>query len=154
MHVRDIMTREVVCARVGDPIQRVAKVLADGGFSGLPVLQDETVVGLVSEADILSKTGRTAGDIMTRGVISVSPDTEVEVVSELLVSRRIRRVPVMEGQRLVGILSRRDIVRQLVRQWVCEVCGELTRDISVPSACARCGRPALAAADHVPVGDM
>jgi CBS domain-containing protein len=133
----------------------VAKVLADSGFSGLPVVADDGMVaGVVSETDILSKQGRTASDIMTRGVISVTPDTEVDAVRDLLINRHIRRVPVMDGPRLVGIISRRDIVRQLARQWVCEVCGELTRDISAPSACARCGRPALTAADSVPSGDM
>jgi rubrerythrin len=75
---------------------------------------------------------------MTASVISVSEDTDVDDVRHLLVERRIRRVPVISGQRLAGIVSRGDVVALLTTEWVCQVCGEAARGQHPPARCPRC----------------
>jgi rubrerythrin len=75
---------------------------------------------------------------MTSSVISVTEDTEVDDVRHLLVERRIRRVPVLSGQRLAGIVSRGDVVALLTTEWVCQVCGEPVRGQHPPPRCPKC----------------
>lgn len=143
MKVREVMTTDVISVREDHEIEEAARVLARYRISGVPVLNHaESVVGLITEHDLLTaKPGQVVRDVMTRSVVSVSADTEIEAVAELLANRRIRRVPVVQGDRLVGILSRSDIVRQIAMRWVCHVCGEVVRSAGVPSQCPRCGAP-------------
>lgn len=150
MIARDIMTTNVISVRTSQNIEVAARLMAQHHVSGLPVLTDGgSLVGLVTEHDLLAKQGRTVSDIMSRGVISVSPDTSAEEVAHLLANRRIRRVPVVEGDRLVGIVSRSDLVRQIALRWICDVCGEVVRDTTMPEQCPRCGAGAVAFAQDV-----
>ena len=75
---------------------------------------------------------------MTTAVVSVTEDTDVEDVRHLLVDRRIPRVPVVSGGKLVGIVSRADIVALLITEWVCPVCGESARGEQSPASCPKC----------------
>ena len=98
------------------PVPDLAALLHRHRISAVPITdQHGTVIGLVSEYDLLSRTGQTARDVMSPGIISVSEDTDVEEVRFLLIERRIRRVPVMRGQQLVGIVSRRDLLNHALR---------------------------------------
>jgi len=142
MNVHEIMTTHVVSVRDESTIEDAARLLAHHRISGLPVVSEAgTLVGLVTEHDLISKQGATVADIMSRSVISVSPDTPVEEVSHLLTNRRIRRVPVLQGDRLVGIVSRSDLVKQIAMRWVCPVCGEVVRGPEAPEQCPRCHAP-------------
>ena len=142
MKVKEIMTRPVICARTDTPTGDVAKLLAQHKISAVPVTDEQgTIVGLVSEYDLLAREGKVAREIMSPGIISVSEDTDVDDVRFLLIERRIRRVPVMNGQRLVGIVSRSDIVRQMAVQWYCDVCGEPVRGDRRPESCPKCSAP-------------
>jgi CBS-domain-containing membrane protein len=117
----------------------VAAVLRDHRISGAPVVDGTgVVVGLISEFDLLARTGRTAEEVMTRSVISVSAETGVDEVRDLLVQRRIQRVPVLAGAALIGIVSRSDVIALLVTEWVCEVCGETVRGQHPPQSCPKC----------------
>ena len=142
MKVRDIMTTRVVTAHRDTPVPAVAALLRDHRISAVPVVDDGgAVVGLVSEFDLLAKTGEVAGDVMTTSVITVSADTEVEDVRHLLVERRIRRVPVLAGRDLVGIVSRSDVVAVMATEWVCQVCGAAVRGTHPPVRCPACHGP-------------
>jgi CBS-domain-containing membrane protein len=110
------------------------------------------VVGLVSEYDLLARTGGTAGQVMTQAVISVTEDTDVDDVRHLLVERRIRRVPVLAGGRLVGIVSRSDVVALLTTEWACQVCGESVRGESPPTRCPKCHAADRFTAQEAPPG--
>lgn len=111
---RDLMKTEMVTASPEMPVLEAAALMAFHRISGLPVVVADGVVGVVSQGDVMGeKQGRTVGDIMTRDVISVTEDTPAEAVATLLAQRRIRRVPVVRGGRLVGIVSRGDLVRWL-----------------------------------------
>src|SRR3569832_1771558 len=133
MQVREIMTSEVVSVSEESTIEDAARILASHRISGLPVINATgSLTGLVTEYDFISKEGHTVADIMSRGVISVTEDTDVEEVSHLLTNRRIRRVPVLRGDRLVGIVSRADLIKQIAMRWVCPVCGEVVRGPAAP----------------------
>src|SRR5262245_35803585 len=142
MKARDIMTAGVISISEDSTIEDAARLLARHRISGLPVVNGAgALVGLVTEYDLIAKEGHTVADIMSRGVISVSPDTDVEEVSHLLANRRIRRVPVLQGDRIVGIVSRSDLVRQIAMRWVCPTCGEVVRGPDAPEQCPSCHAP-------------
>jgi len=155
MKVKEIMTAPVVCTRAAASVSDVATLLARHRISAVPVTDDQgAVIGLVSEYDLLARHGKTAGDIMSPGIISVNEETDVEEVRFLLIERRIRRVPVVSGQALVGIVSRSDIVRQMAVQWYCDICGEPVRGEHPPEHCPKCAAPAARfAQDEHPPGN-
>jgi CBS domain-containing protein len=140
MLVRDIMTPDPITVSEDTSVQDAARLLVQYRITGLPVKsRGGKIVGIVSEADIFSRRGATVGDVMTRDVISVSPETTVEIVAHLLTDHRIRRLPVMDGDKLLGIVSRADIVRMMTMYWLCEVCGEAIRGEHAPEHCSKCG---------------
>lgn len=109
--VSAIMTREVVTIPATLAVREVAALLATRRLTGAPVVDAAgRVLGIVSELDLISRPGATAGDIMSRQVISVTEETAVDEVARLFVNQRIRRVPVLAGGRLVGIVSRGDLL--------------------------------------------
>lgn len=106
-----IMTREVVTIPATMAAREIAALLAVRHLTGVPVVDDAgRVLGIVSELDLISRPGATAGDLMSRQVISVTEGTAVDEVARLFVDQRIRRVPVLAGGRLVGIVSRGDLL--------------------------------------------
>jgi CBS domain-containing protein len=142
----DVMTTRVVTITEDQSKQQAARLLAQHRISGLPVVNaDQVVVGVVTEYDVIGKEGETVGEIMTRGVISVTPDTELEEVSHLLVHERIKRLPVLDQGKLVGIVSRADLVKEVALRWVCPVCGEMVHSEEQPERCPRCGAQQVAA---------
>lgn len=140
MKAEDVMTTRVITVTENQTKQQAARLLADHRISGLPVVNaNNVVVGVVTEYDVISKEGQTVGEIMTRGVISVTPDTDLEDVGHILVHERIKRLPVLDTGRLVGIVSRADLVREVALRWVCPVCGEVVHSEQQPQRCPRCG---------------
>jgi len=140
MKARDIMTPNVVSVREDNTVEDAARLLARYHISGLPVINsDGALVGLMTEFDLISKQGHLVNEIMSRNVISVGVDTEVEAIAQLLTSQHFRRVPVLDEGKVVGIVSQADLVRQIAMRWVCSVCGEMVRSHTVPATCPRCG---------------
>src|SRR5438094_796018 len=77
-----------------------------------PVCEGGLVIGVVSEADLIGKSGATVGDVMTSPAVTVAENTSLEHVAEQLTQQRIRRLPVVDADgRLVGVVSRRDVLR-------------------------------------------
>lgn len=139
MHARDIMTHEVISISPQASLQDAARLLSDYHISGVPVLDDERrMVGIVTQADIIGKAGETVADIMTSRVVSVSEMATVDEVAQILTSNRFKRVPVLRGDRVVGIVSRADIVRMIASRWVCQVCGAIQHG-RMPEECYACG---------------
>ncbi len=108
---RDLMKTEVITVEPTLPVRDAAELLAFHRISGLPVLDDGRLVGVVTEADVLGKQGSTVAEIMTTNVVTVTEDTPARDLANLLTSRGFRRVPVVRGSQLVGIVSRGDMVR-------------------------------------------
>jgi CBS domain-containing protein len=114
MVARDIMTRHVITATPELSIKELAMLLVKNQISGVPVLDARgQIVGLVSEADLIAKKGKQVEAIMSREVFSVTEDATVEEIARLMTSRRIKRVPVISDGKLVGIVSRADIVNTI-----------------------------------------
>jgi CBS-domain-containing membrane protein len=138
--VQTIMTTEVVTLPHEADLHEAAHVLSEHQISGAPVINAHRhVIGVVSDADLLAlvgmprehtfrdlvrhllgrplplrKTGTTVAEIMTVPAITVQPDTTIREAAQLLSEHRIKRLPVVDGeQRLVGIVSRADIVKVL-----------------------------------------
>jgi CBS domain-containing protein len=144
MKAWDVMTRDVLTVGRETPVANAIRVMLDNNISGLPVLDNGTVVGIVTEGDLLRRSetgterhrprwleilmgpgrmageyvrthGRKVAEIMTTDVISVAGDTPLDDVVGLMERRRIKRVPVIEGDVLVGVVSRLDLLRALLR---------------------------------------
>ena len=112
---KNIMTREVATAAPGDDVWEAAARLVERGYGGMPVLsEDGELVGMVIWFDVLSKQGATIGEIMSRGVVFLDEAASLDEVIELMGLHGIRRVPICRGGRLVGIVSRSDLLRTAV----------------------------------------
>ncbi|MBV9199637.1 MAG: CBS domain-containing protein [Alphaproteobacteria bacterium] len=144
MKAADVMTRSVLTVGPETSVAQAIRMMLDNNISGLPVLApDRKVVGILTEGDLLRRgetgterhrprwleilmgPGRAAGeyvrthgrkveDIMSTDVVSVSADTPLEEVVGLMERRRIKRVPVVDGEALLGIVSRADLLRSLL----------------------------------------
>ena len=114
MLAKDIMTREVTTVKPELTIHELAKTFAQHHISGAPVVDENgKVTGVVSDGDILSKKGERVSSLMNSQIISVNEDVSVEHVAELMIANKIKRVPVLDGEKLVGIVSRGDIIRAI-----------------------------------------
>lgn len=134
------MSRYVVAVTEDTPVLEVTRILAERRFSGLPVLNHEgELVGMVSDFDLLARDGETAGEVMTPDVVSVSEDTDIRQARAIMIEQRLARLPVFRGRELVGIVSRGDILREVVLHWICDACGEVSRGKAPPERCWKCG---------------
>jgi CBS domain-containing protein len=114
MRAKDIMTREVITASPELSVRQLAMLLVKNQISGVPVADERgEIVGLVSEADIIAKRGKQVQAIMSQKVFSVDEDASIEEIAQLMTTHRIKRVPVMKQGKLVGIVSRADIVNTI-----------------------------------------
>jgi CBS domain-containing protein len=138
--VREVMTTEVVSFREDTPVGAIAAGLSDRHITGAPVVTEEGfVVGIVSESDVFSKRGAVARDIMSPQVISITEDTGIDEAARLLVGERIRRLPVLRHGRLVGLISRSDVLGFFAtRVWTCSTCGHGEHGLQSPERCAAC----------------
>jgi CBS domain-containing protein len=143
MNVEDVMSTDVVTVRPDTSLKAVAKQLAERQISGMPVVSEEgEVVGVISEADVLVKEGgvtprrpglvawlldssdpkeqlkleaRVAGEAMTSPPITIAPYRSVAAAAQEMLEHAINRLPVVRGGRLVGLVSRADLVRAFAR---------------------------------------
>jgi CBS domain-containing protein len=105
------MTKDVITVSPTATVRNLAMTLIKNQISGAPVAgRNGKIIGVVSEADIVAKKGKDVKTIMTKNIISVTEDTAVEDIARLMTTHRIKRLPVMRGQDVVGIVSRADIV--------------------------------------------
>jgi CBS domain-containing protein len=111
MIAKDIMTRDVITVSPTTTVKKLAMTLIKNQISGAPVAaKNGKIIGVVSEADIVGKKGKDVKAIMTKQIICVAEDDPVERVAQLMTKHNIKRLPVMRGDKIVGIVSRADIV--------------------------------------------
>jgi len=114
MNAKDIMTRDIITVTPNMSVKKLAMLLIKSQISGAPVSgKNGKIVGVVSEADIVAKKGRDVRAIMSRKVISIAEETPVEQIAQLMTTHGIKRLPVMRGADVVGIVSRADIVNAI-----------------------------------------
>lgn len=144
MNAAEIMTKRVITVTPDTSVGEIADVLLDHKVSAVPVIDDDRhVVGIVSEGDLLGHppsgsprawllrlfhddtvcleeiaTARLlkARDVMTKPVVTVVDQTPVDVLATLMRRRRVKRVPVLQDGKLVGIVSRTDLLEALMRR--------------------------------------
>ena len=110
------MTADVVDVEIPGNRDDVLKILKRTGISGVPVKKNKKLVGIITRKDLLRKPEETQlGLLMTSKPITVGPDTDIHDAARLLVEKRIRRLPVVEDNQLVGLLSVADIVHALAQ---------------------------------------
>ncbi len=117
---KDIMSKAIVSVSPEASLHDAMDLILECGVSGLPVIdQTGELVGIISEADLCLLTTQhrqaecSVAECMTRVVSTVDEDAPIEDIAELLMRKNIRRVPVKSNGRVVGIVSRRDIVRAM-----------------------------------------
>ena len=116
MLARDIITRDVITVPPSMTIKQLANALIKNQVSGAPVADKKgKIVGIVSEADIVAKKGKDVKSIMSKKVVSIDEETPVEQIAHLMMTQHVKRVPVMRGDQLLGIVSRADIVSAIAR---------------------------------------
>jgi CBS domain-containing protein len=146
LRTRDVMSSPVLTVGPDDSVASIAALLADCGISGVPVVEQGRVVGLVNEGELVQRHeigtqhrtppcswwerlrapdaqptdyvrahGRRARDVMTRHVQTADEDTPLPTLAALFASRALRRIVVMRGEQLVGVVTRADLVAALVR---------------------------------------
>lgn len=158
MNASDIMTKTVITGRPDTTVQNVAERMSRHQISAIPVLDEQGgIVGIVSEGDLMrrvegatdrhrswwlsffagsdpsardfvKKRGQHLKDIMTRQVTTVAPDTPVGQIARLLEEKHIKRVPVVEDGKLVGIVSRANLLQALAAQPVVHIRSEADED--------------------------
>lgn len=135
MKVTEIMSQPVITVTPETGIKTAAELLVKHGISALPVV-DSTgrLVGIVSEADLIpievrpdprsqatplaptaGSTPRSVADVMTRDVVVVNAKSDVAQAARMMLNSDVKRVPVLSGRRMVGIVSRRDLVKVIAR---------------------------------------
>jgi len=122
MLVKDIMTTQVLTIQETASLKEVIQLLVEIDISGLVVVNAaEEVVGVITGKDVLvafdylQQIKAPIKDYVSDGVISVSEESTVEEVSRILVQNNILRVPVLRDKKLVGIVSRRDVLRHIYK---------------------------------------
>jgi CBS domain-containing protein len=135
MRVRDVMTRSVVTTRPETAVKDAAVVLAGHGVTALPVIgEGNRLVGMLTEADVVrgriapdpryrswqgNEAGSAAparvGEVMSSPAMTVDPQTDAADLAAMMIARGLRSVPVVDEDRVVGIVTRRDLVRIIAR---------------------------------------
>ncbi|HEY5879781.1 MAG TPA: CBS domain-containing protein [Nakamurella sp.] len=132
MRARDIMTKSVLSVLPSVPVGKAAAMLAKRGFTALPVVDESgELIGIVTEADLIGNRfpvteqaaedvaaagpAATVGEVMSSPVVGVGHDTDVSVVAREMLTGKRRSLPIVDGTVLVGVITRRDIVRALAR---------------------------------------
>lgn len=124
LEVKEIMTKKVIRAGKDDTIEELVKKFKKYDFHSFPVLYDEKVVGIVTKTDLLGcidnkKLANIAvahvEDIMTPHPVTIAPDTPLQEAADHMSKNHVRILPVVEGERLVGLLSYSDLVKTVFK---------------------------------------
>lgn len=137
MKLKDIMTRNVSTVSPDSPIKEAAEIMRNLDVGVVPVCEGKKPVGIVTDRDIVIRNVAKEGnankpvrEVMTSGIIYGEPDMSVSEAADIMAVRQIRRLPVVENDELVGIVSLGDLA---VNEMTDMEAGQALTDISVPS---------------------
>ena len=133
--IKEIMTRDVRACEPNATVAQAAKVMAKEDVGPVPIVEDGRLVGIITDRDIVVRVvaeGRdpnatTVREIASTELVTVAPDDDLDEALNLLARRQVRRLPVVEGDRLVGIVAQADIARLGKDKKTGEVVEEISR---------------------------
>ena len=119
--VRDIMTKEIVTIDDDSTALETARLMTEKGISSVFIVKYGNPIGIVTERDFIKKicakeltvSQVKVGDIMSKILTTASPDTPIEVAVQRMVNHKIRRLPIMEREKIVGIITVTDLAKHL-----------------------------------------
>lgn len=116
MQVKSFMTPDVVSVEIPGNRDDVLKILKRTGISGVPVLKEGKLVGIITRKDMLRKADETQlGLLMTRNPVTIGPDASLGDAASMIIEHKVRRLPVVEDKTLVGILSVADLITAIAQ---------------------------------------
>ena len=132
--IRDLMTEGPATVEPSATLVDAARVMAQEDVGPVPVVDGERVVGILTDRDIVVRAiaeGRdpqstTVQDVISSDLATIQPDASLDEALQLMAQRQVRRIPVVEGDRLVGIVAQADVARAADE----ERTGEVVQDIS------------------------
>ena len=134
MNIRDVMTPNPSCVSPEDSIQNAARIMRDMDTGAVPVVENGRPVGIVTDRDIVvrgvaedGQLNRPVREIVTGSVVCASPDMSTREAADLMSEHQVRRLPVVENERLVGIVSIGDLA---VKEGKDRRIGDTLQDIS------------------------
>ncbi|ABW19547.1 CBS domain-containing protein [Alkaliphilus oremlandii] len=138
MNVKDVMTNKIYAALPNASIAEVAKKMKELNVGSIPVCnQQNQPLGIITDRDIVlrcvaqnSKDNATASEVMSKGIVSVTPDTHIHEAARIMGENQVRRLPVIENGKMVGMVSIGDLA---VRNDYENEAGEALSNISTPS---------------------
>ncbi len=116
MKIRDIMSRQVASLNTDDSVERAAQLMKDYNVGSIPICTNNSIVGIVTDRDIALRTvasgddgARQVKDVMTANPVVGTPDMDVHDAVRIMSEKQIRRLPIVENNNLVGMVSLGDI---------------------------------------------
>ncbi|MFP7230755.1 CBS domain-containing protein [Bacillus subtilis] len=115
MKIRDIMTKNVECCEPSASITELAKNMRDSNVGSIPICENGRLQGIVSDRDIVTRCfaenqmNAKASDIMSADIVSGHPDMSAEEAGQLMAEHQIRRLPILENERIAGIIALGDL---------------------------------------------
>jgi CBS domain-containing protein len=150
VNCRDVMTPDPVCCSISDSAVDAARVMMEHDIGSVPVVESQSskrLVGIVTDRDLVLRViadGRNPkscrlGDIISRDLVTCSPDDDVNTVFESMQARQIRRIPVVdENRRVVGMIAQADIALRVREP---SKTAEVVEEVSKPKTMTGGGRP-------------
>ena len=125
LKAKDLMTKQVITVTKDTPIVKALELLWKNDITGVPVVKDDmTLVGIVTEKDVLrlfdaheDQKNETVNSFMTQPAVHFDENEALPDVCDCLMNYFLRRVPVTSNGKVVGIISRADMIKHILRQW-------------------------------------
>ena len=139
--VADVMTPGVETTTSSEALRDAARTMRKGDFGAMPVVDDGRLVGMLTDRDIvvravaegLDPMSARVGDVASPSPVAVAPDQDLDEAMELMAEYRVRRLPVVDGERLVGVVSQADVALEANEKKT----GPVVQEISEPSTVPR-----------------
>ncbi len=138
--VRDAMTPGVRSVSPTDSLMEAARAMKEQDVGSLPVVEDGRVVGIVTDRDIVVRAvaegvdprTATVGDVASGDLVTVEPDEDLDDALKLMAQHRVRRLPVVEDGRLVGVVAQADVALEANDKDAGEMLAEISQPASTP----------------------
>jgi CBS domain-containing protein len=133
--IRQVMTASPTTVSPSTPVRDAARMMAEEDIGPLPVVEEEQLVGIVTDRDLVTRViaenrdpaTTTVGEVASRDVITIEADDDLSRALQVMARRQVRRIPIVESGRLVGILAQADVAREAKLEQTGAVVEEISR---------------------------